>query len=119
MAKLMKKAQDGMALQRKKDERERMKVRKDTTSSPSKEVKKSMAEGAMEAKSAPKKKMGGAIKKAQMGIKLTKPRKGEPSVKDMYETYQNSKLAPKPLPKPTKIAVKSKAKNGSIITKKK
>ena len=70
MAKLMKKAQDGMALQRKKDERERMKVRKDTTSSPSKEVKKSMAEGAMEAKSVPKKKMGGAIKKAQMGARL-------------------------------------------------
>ncbi len=31
------------------------------------------------------KKNGGAVKKAQMGIKLTKPHKGEPSVRDMYD----------------------------------
>lgn len=36
----------------------------------------------------PKKKMGGAIKKAQMGTKLTKPKAGEPSVKDVYDMYK-------------------------------
>lgn len=53
------------------------------------------------------KKMGGTIKKAQMGTKLTKPLKGEPSVKDMY---QNSKPAPKPAPK-SMVGIR-KAKSG-------
>jgi hypothetical protein len=127
MAKLMKKAQDGMALQRKKDERERMKVRKDTTSSPSKEVKKSMAEGAMEAKSVPKKKMGGVIKKAQMGGRLKSSMNNLPPKSTGTTGYMVPAPKPKKADKPSgyetlpykKDKPMMKQKMGGTMSKKK